>query len=89
MKGKKKSFIPLAEGQKLNCASPTELEDFLRACENHKLIDVEICHFNHAEQGFECVNPDDHKSILISVEDADNYFCVSDRDLARIKERCD
>ena len=84
----KKSFIAFSLGLDLLCASPEDTEDFLKACkEQNQILPITYCQLSIFEKYFTCTDPNGETSEL-PVKDADNYFCVSELNLKRIKQRC-
>lgn len=81
----KKFFIKFEDGTNLICVSPTDIEQLLKACKQHKIIQTTECKWTEAR--FLCVDPDGnhHQEIPDLI---DNYFCVSEKDKRRILERC-
>jgi hypothetical protein len=84
---KKEYFVPFSQSESLQCASPDDTESFLKACKKGQVLKVTLCHY-FAPNGFECESPLGVKSI-IPVEAANNYFCLSSKDMKRVQERCE
>jgi hypothetical protein len=82
-------FIQLKYGQELKCVSPAGLEAFVKACKRHELMPLVLCHYSQGNDLFLC--QEDPSGVVfpsVPVAGADNYFCVSPKDLERIKARC-
>lgn len=85
---KKKWFISIKEGEDLECISPSDLEDFLKACkEDHRAIPVTLCRLDLANNDFEC-SPPVGVGFIKSIVEVDNYFCVTEQSKKRIIQRC-
>lgn len=82
---KKKSYVPFSLGGLLKCASPRDTEDYLKACQQHRVIPIPLCHIHGGD--FLCINPD-QTQFTQSYESSDNYFCMTDADRKRVQERC-
>lgn len=76
-------FILFEQGVALECASPEDTEKFLKACKDHKVVEVTICSYSVEKKSFVCED-----GTLISIEKADNYVCLSPKDRTRLLERC-
>ncbi len=81
------SFRTWAEGTNLECISPDEMENALKACKAHTTIPLTLCVLNMPALDFLCTDPNGNKSFL-ALEDADNYACMNDSDKNRLLERC-
>ena len=79
------SFIKFEDGKKLLCTSPEDTEAFMKACKNHKLLEVTVCRFDIST--FLCMSPQGNETHLLPAQ-ADNYFCLSIKDRKRLIERC-
>lgn len=84
---KAKSVVPFSKGLKLECASPGDVEDMLKACKNHEILQVTYCTLDSDLKGFTC-KPPSGPSFFLDVNNGDNYFCMSDQDRKRTLERC-
>ncbi len=78
-------YLPFDKGTDLLCASPAQTESFLKACKEHHPIDITLCSYRDAS--FLCTNSTGER-IIIPPHEADNYFCLTPRDRARVLERC-
>lgn len=81
-------FLPAKDGKNLLCASPAEIEDAIKACEKHQILQITLCKLKSDLDGFTCKNPQGHESNL-PWGDSDNYGCMTQKDFKRILERCD
>lgn len=81
-------FLPLKDGEDLECVSPSDLEDALKACKNHKVLPVTLCELRFAESKWQCATPSG-SSYLLPLEKADNFFCMSEQDRKRVLQRCE
>lgn len=81
------SFRSFADGVDLECVSPENIEEELKACNNHQILPVDICKLNPDLSEFDCVTP---QNVNYQVPDlkAENYYCMSDQDEKRVSERC-
>jgi hypothetical protein len=76
------------EGHELLCSSPDDTNEFLKSCKiGPKPAEVTLCSYRREWSDFRCVEPDGDSFSLV-VEAAENYFCLSPRDLKRVIERC-
>jgi hypothetical protein len=78
-------FIPFDQGRDKVCASPKDTEAFLKACKAHKLIEITLCSWDTID--FKCKDPSG-ASYGFCPACAENYFCLSEKDWGRVKERC-
>ena len=83
---KKQFSKTLEEGRNLKCSSPAETESFLKACKQGKVLDMTLCTYQHSIE-FSCIDPQKNEQ-MVSLDDVDNYFCVTDQHKKRIIERC-
>jgi hypothetical protein len=81
-------LLPLADGEDLQCVSPSVFEDLLKNCRNHTLIKYIKCGWNLDAPELVCKNPDDASTFRIPFKATDNFICLSVRDLKRVEERC-
>jgi hypothetical protein len=82
----KRFTIPFEQGKKLECLSPYDTEDFLKACKKGYVIEVKLCKFYVGEE-FICKDVDGSSSSITS-EEAENYFCLTAQHRKRVIERC-
>jgi len=82
-----KSFLPWSLGVFLSCASPEDIEDFLKACESQQILPITTCKLEVNQDKFQCTDPHGFK-IEISLDEADNFFCASSLNWTRMKQRC-
>lgn len=82
----KERFIPFSMGQDLECMSPADLENMLLSC-RRKTVDLTLCAVNYEADLFSCIDPH-NEEFEISLEDADNFFCMSPGHLQRVTDRC-
>lgn len=86
---KEKQFIQLKDGKDLMCISPDDFEQFLKACKkDHRVLAVTVCKFFELDPVMFTCAPPDGQSFPMSIDQVDNYFCVSPSDRRRIEERC-
>jgi hypothetical protein len=81
-------YVSLYDGRKLRCTSPEQMEDFLKSCKKGKIIEVLLCSYDPDKGAFGCANSGGGIPVYIGLPEVDNYFCLSDKDLKRVKERC-
>lgn len=80
-------FKPLNEGYDMKCAKPHDVEDALKACKQNQVLKITLCSLVAPEAEFLCQTPQ-LSYFNIALSDADNYFCMNERDYQRIIERC-
>ncbi len=78
-------FLAFEKGKDLLCYSPTDTENFVKACKDHIILPVTSCSYSNG--AFLCIDPS-KGSFYISPLQASNYFCLSPRDHSRLIERC-
>lgn len=81
------NFVALRDGSRLACSSPDESEQFLKACKNGIVKKITACRYQIEQAIFRCKKPDQSEYDLL-IRQADNYVCMTDRDIRRIIERC-
>ncbi len=85
---KKKRFVSFEDGaSKLECAEPDNIEQYLKACENHQLIPLTTCKLVADFVALKC-EPAEGSPYAIPVQESDNFFCMSRKDFLRLSERC-
>lgn len=84
-KDPKGSQIPFENDLHLLCTSPSEIEAFLKECKSHKILDITSCKYQGVS--FLCNTPDGYAHNLTPTQ-ADNFFCLSEKDKKRLQERC-
>lgn len=74
-------------GMNLECASPSDVETFLKACKNGKVATITLCQLDAGLSYFHCKDPN---GVLfqLALNGADNYFCMNEQDRQRIIQRC-
>jgi len=77
------SFVKFEDSPDLVCLSPDDLSLFLKGCKNHQLTAVTTCELNYPNLEFLCTLPVGSQFSL-SLEKADNYYCMSHKDYAQI-----
>ncbi len=82
---KTKYYITFEQGKDLLCASPSDIEDFLKACKDKKVILITLCRFDTPL--FTCTKSPGEQFQDVP-EHMDNYFCLSQKDRKRVIERC-
>lgn len=78
-----KTFISFKDGIDLGCISPADIERFLKACKGQQLIPVNRCKLQMDGAEFKC-----EEGPSIPIEDADDFFCLSDKDFKSVQEKC-
>lgn len=85
---KHKSYVlPLRAGDQLLCASPPDVELFLKACKAHQFLDIPLCSYSSSGMNFKC-NAHGEVGPSISILEADNFVCLSPLHRQRLIERC-
>ena len=80
------NLIPFIEdGTDLFCTSPSEVEAFLKACKQHKILETDLCQYQ--KKRFACKKPNG-QNYHLEIKAADNYVCLSTLHRSRIIERC-
>lgn len=80
-------FLPFEKGSDLLCASPSDTEDFMKACKQHNVINITLCSING--ESFLCKGPGTmDMPYPISQLAGDNFVCLNPQDRKRVIERC-
>lgn len=83
----KKWKLPFDKGEKLVCSSPFDIQQLLVNCHRGILIEVAVCRYSIQKQLFDCKDTDDVE-FVVSIEQAENYTCLSENHKQRILNRC-
>jgi hypothetical protein len=83
---KKKQWFSSFEESKLVCIDPNLAESWLKACRQGELDPIILCRITFNFIGLDCYGIGD--GFFIPIEEADNFICISEHDLTRIKQRC-
>lgn len=83
-------YINWEQGKDLICASSADAEEFLKSCKQHEILPITLCTYEASPPGFLCKAPGTGpgEGVVISLDQANNYFCLSPKDHRRLLERC-
>jgi hypothetical protein len=87
VKKNERSEIAFKDGAHLLCSSPEDTESFMKACKRGQIIEVALCSYKIESDSFFCTLSN-QQAYERSVDQTNNYFCVSANDRKRILERC-